>query len=200
MRRIPGRVALLLLLGAVLPAFADSDSLDALMRSLAANPGGHLRFVERKFIALLDAPVESSGTLVYRPPQRLERHTEHPQPESMILDGDTLLLERGDRQLRLDLASHPEIGTLVDSIRHTLAGDRAALERTYELTLDGDAALWTLRLVPRASALLTQLRQITVSGHHGQVRSIAILQADGDRSELTLMPPAAGPMAPERTP
>lgn len=186
---VAGLLALALAAG---PARAADWTLAALMTALAANPGGRVHFVERKFLALLDAPLESSGELVYRPPDRLERHTYRPQPESMILDGDTFELERDGRRLQLSLAAHPQIGAYVDSIRRTLAGERDALERSYVLALDGDAGLWTLRLEPRDAALRALIRQITITGSDGRVRSIAILQDDGDRSELTLQAPVSG--------
>lgn len=191
MKPVPVRPAALyaaLWLVSTLPVAAADWTPEALMAALAANPGGQVRFVERKFIALLDAPVESAGVLVYRPPERLERHTERPQPESMILDGDTLELERGGRRLTLALSAHPETGAFVDSIRRTLAGDRRALERTWTLALTGDAGLWTLRLEPRSEALRALVQQITITGRRGEVRSIAILQGDGDRSLMTIFP------------
>lgn len=183
---VTGLLALLLAAG---PARAADWTLAALMEALAANPGGRVRFIERKFLALLDAPLEAGGELVYRPPGRLERHTYRPQPESMVLDGDTLVLERDGRRLQLSLAEHPQIGIYVDSIRQTLAGERDALERSYVLALDGEAGLWTLRLEPRDAALRALIRQITITGSEGRVRAIAILQDDGDRSELTLQAP-----------
>ncbi|PWV64569.1 outer membrane lipoprotein carrier protein LolA [Plasticicumulans acidivorans] len=181
--------ALLLTVAAL--AHAEDWTLTQLMAALAANPGGRAHFVERKDIALLDAPVEARGELFYRPPDHLERRTQTPQPETLILDGEMLTLERDGRRLQLSLAERPQIAAFTDSIRRTLAGDRHALERAYRLTLSGEAALWTLRLVPDDEALREIIQQITISGNQGEVRSIAILQADGDRSLMTITPEPA---------
>ncbi|OYZ00861.1 MAG: hypothetical protein B7Y42_04070, partial [Polaromonas sp. 28-63-22] len=56
---------------------ADLD-MSRLMGLLAS--GKHIRaeFVERKFLKILDAPVESSGELVFRAPSRLEKRTKLP--------------------------------------------------------------------------------------------------------------------------
>jgi hypothetical protein len=66
---------------------ADWD-IDQLMRGLAQNRSGHARFVEKKSIAMLDRPVESSGDLLFTAPDRLEKHTFKPKPETMVVSGD----------------------------------------------------------------------------------------------------------------
>ena len=116
------------------------------MRGLAQTRSGHASFVEKKSIAMLDKPVESSGELFYTAPDHLEKRTLKPKPESMMVDGDTLVIERGRQKYRLQLQDYPELAAFIDSIRGTLAGDRKALERNYRLSLDGSAEHWTLQL------------------------------------------------------
>ncbi len=129
-------------------AFAAWD-LQQLMDSLAQHKSGRATFVETKRIAMLDKPVESSGELVFVAPDRLEKRTLKPKPESMIVNGDALTLERGSQKRQMQLQAYPEVAAFIDSIRGTLAGDRKALERSYRLSLDGSADGWTLQLVPR---------------------------------------------------
>jgi outer membrane lipoprotein-sorting protein len=78
-----------------------------LMQGLAQARSGHAVFTEKKFIAMLDKPVESSGELFYRAPDRLEKRTLKPKPESMILDGDTIVIERGRQKHTLQLQDYP---------------------------------------------------------------------------------------------
>lgn len=179
-----------LLLACVLagPVGAAGWDLNALMAALADNPGGEARFVERKYLAVLDAPIQSSGTLIYRRPGRLERHTRHPAPESMVLDGDALTLSRPSGTLHMSLGDYPEAAALIDSIRKTLAGDRRALERQYLLSLSGDAKDWTLDLSPADPKITELVHRIRIEGHAGRVDRVDILQADGDRAEMTITP------------
>ena len=163
-------------------------SLDHLMAELAAYPGGRAHFVERRFLALLDKPVVATGELIYSPPDRLEKRTLLPKPETLVLDKDTLTIERDKRRLSISLRSRPEAQAFVESIRATLSGNRAALEQHYILRLQGSSAQWTLTLVPTDPAILSLLQRITVTGNKGQVRLIDYLQADGDRSELAIEP------------
>ncbi len=167
---------------------ADWD-LARLMQALSANGGGRVRFTETRHLALLDAPLESTGELVYVAPARLERHTETPQRESMVLDGDTLSLTRDGRTHTLRLQDYPEAAALIDSIRATLAGNRAALEKTYALSLSGTATQWALDLLPADPAVVKLVLRIRVTGSGGDVRGVEIFQADGDRSVMRIEKP-----------
>ena len=60
-------------------------SIDQLMAELAQNKGGRARFVEKRYLALLDKPVQASGELVYSPPDRLEKRTLLPKVETCLL-------------------------------------------------------------------------------------------------------------------
>lgn len=172
------------------PVAAAAWDVPQLMTLLAANGGGRVRFTETRHLAMLDAPLVATGELVYVPPARLERHTETPVRETMVLDGDTLSLTREGRNHSLKLRDYPEAAALIESIRATLAGDRKALERTYALSLSGSAAQWALDLLPSDPAVTKVVLRIRVSGSRGEVRGVEIQQADGDRSVMRIEPPA----------
>ena len=177
----------LLLIGLSLPALASYD-IGQLMADLARNKGGKAKFVEKKFLAVLDKPLIATGEMTYTAPDRLEKRTLTPKPEFMLLDKDSLTLEREKQKLTINLASQPEALAFIDSIRGTLSGNRAALERNYGLHLGGTADKWTLTLLPSDQKIATLVQRITVSGSRGQVRQIEYLQADGDRSLLAIEP------------
>lgn len=162
--------------------------IDQLMSDLAGQKGGKARFVEKRHVAVLDKPVVSSGEMLYTPPHRLEKRTLLPKAETLVLDKDTLTMERDKRKLSINLNSRPEAQAFVDSIRSTLAGNRRSLEQNYTLQLQGESAQWVLTLVPSESAIAALLQRITVSGSRSQVRHIEYLQVDGDRSEISIEP------------
>lgn len=185
MQKLFRSVAILALGCAALSAHAGWD-LEQLMQSLARNTSGRATFTEQKFIALLDKPVLSSGELLYTAPDRLEKRTLKPKPETMVLDHDTVTVERGKRQYVLRVKDYPELGVFVESIRGTLAGDRASLERLYQLTLDGSEAHWTLVLRPLNPMMLAVVQRITMQGERAELRSIEVEQADKDRSVMLI--------------
>ena len=182
------RSFLVALLALALPVFshaADWD-IDQLMQTLAQTRSGHVSFVEKKSIAMLDAPVESSGELFYTAPDRLEKRTLKPKPETMILDQGTLLVERGRQKHSLQLQDYPELAAFIDSIRGTLAGDRKALERNYRLSLDGSSQNWTLQLLPSNEKMLAVVKRIRIAGVREDVNRIEIFQVDGDSSVMLI--------------
>lgn len=177
-------LAALLLIPAISQA-ADWD-IDQLMHVLAQTRSDHASFVETKSIAMLDKPLKSSGELFYIAPDHLEKRTLKPKPESMTVDGDTLLIERGHQKHQLQLQDYPELATFIDSVRGTLAGERRALERNYRLSLDGKAEHWTLQLLPVNKKMQAVVKRIRISGVENTVRSIEITQTDGDSSLMLI--------------
>jgi outer membrane lipoprotein-sorting protein len=190
LRRLLG--ALALGLAASGPQAAGGWDLAALMALLGSQEAGRAHFVEHKHLAILDRPVESSGELRFRAPDRLEKLTLAPRPESLVLEGDTLTVVRDARRHVLKLSDYPQVAAFIDSIRGTLAGDRAALERVYALELAGSAEGWTLTLLPRDARMAESVVRITIDGARAQLREIEILQADGDRSVMEIR--AMGPL------
>lgn len=174
------------LLGAGGAPTAADWNVARLMQSLALQRGGKATFSEKKYIALLDRPVESSGELVYRPPARLEKRTLKPSVESLVLDGDVLVVERGKQKYTLQLQQYPEVTAIVGSIRNTLAGDLAALQRQYRVDLLGSPENWSLTLLPSDARIATIVQRILISGTRDEVRQIEMLQADGDRSVMQI--------------
>jgi hypothetical protein len=180
-----------------LPSHAEATwDLDQLMQSLAATRTGHASFVEKKFIAILDKPVESSGELFYTAPDRLEKRTLQPKAESMVLDKDKLIVEQRGKKHVLSLQSYPEIAAFIDSIRGTLAGDRKALERSYKLDMAGTQQNWSLSLLPLADKMKKVVTSIDINGSGNTLETIKIKQADGDSSLMTITPLPAPVVAP----
>ncbi|ABB09687.1 outer membrane lipoprotein carrier protein LolA [Burkholderia lata] len=163
-------------------------TLDRLMSTLAQHKSGRATFTETKYLSIATQPVESSGELVFVAPDHLEKHTLSPKPEHLVVDGDMLTVERNNRKYTLALARYPELGAFIDSIRATLAGNRFALEQVYKVALAGRGDDWTLTLTPLDSRMLKVVSTITLDGTRDVLRSVAIRQADGDRSVMRLQP------------
>jgi len=161
---------------------AHADPLDELMQRLAQVKSAQGKYLERKHLAMLDAPLDSSGTLLYVAPGRLEKHMLSPRRESLILDGDTLVIESKGQRRTFALQEHPVIWAFAESIRSTLKGDLATLQRFYEVRLEGDAAAWRLRLRPKDSRMRQAASEISLGGSGAWVDRIEVQEAGGDRS------------------
>jgi outer membrane lipoprotein-sorting protein len=147
------------------------------------------RFVEQRFVHLLDRPLQSTGTLIFNAPDRLQKQTVTPTPSRLTVDGDHLTVVQPDGKTNdLSLSQFPEIGALVESIRATLAGDGATLTRYYTATLSGTADDWRLLLEPRDNRLRNFVTTIRIQGDGTLIRSIETVERDGDRTEMTITP------------
>ena len=171
------------------PTRAPDWGLPQLMAQMQTVHGATARFVERKFVQVLNQPLQSSGALTYVAPDRLQKQTLAPARARLSVDGDRLTVEQPDgKTSNLSLSEVPEIGALVASIRATLAGDSATLTRYYTLTLTGNAGDWSLLLEPRDHRLRDLLTMIRIRGEGNVIRSIETLERDGDRTEMTITP------------
>ena len=169
------------------PAAAPLN-LESLLKKIGGKPSQEARFVERKYLALLDAPVQSSGVLRYQAPGRLEKNTEQPVQESLMLDGDMLVMQREGRRRTLPASQIPGVAALVGGLRDTLGGDAQALRRTFKVVLQGDASRWQVDLLPSDVDSAQLVTKITLRGRDDQLQEVETLQADGDRSVMTLSP------------
>jgi hypothetical protein len=168
---------------------ADAGTgLDQLMGLMAQRHHGEADFSEKKYLSVLKQPLESSGLLIYDAPDHLEQRTTLPRPQSVVLDHGIVTMHIGQRQRVLRLADYPQLAPLIDSIRATLAGDRAALERVFELDFSGTLEHWQLRLEPRAAPLTATLKRIDMQGQRDAVHQVQVWQSDGDHSVMSITP------------
>jgi outer membrane lipoprotein-sorting protein len=169
-------------------ATSDGWGIEELMHALGQVKSSRARFVERKHMAILSAPLELSGTLAYAAPGRLEKHTLSPHRESMVLEGDRLTLDDGQRNRRrtVRLQDYPLVRAFVESIRSTLAGDLATLNQFYEVGFEGGERQWRLKLKPREPDMQGVVNEIRISGSRDRVSRIEIDEMGGDRSIMTV--------------
>lgn len=184
------RLALLAAALALAAPAAHAFDVASLFQRLAKERPARAHFQEKKHLALLDRPLESSGELVFIPPDTLEKRTTAPKPERVTVDRNRITLERGGRKMSVALDGNPAAAILVESIRGTLAGDLASLTRTYSVALEGHEGAWRLKLKPLDPSLATLAERVEIAGSQARVKSVEIFQADGDRSVMTITPAA----------
>ncbi|MGH8690888.1 MAG: LolA-related protein [Burkholderiales bacterium] len=169
-----------------LAAFADDWGLKGLMQQMAQVPASRTRFVETRQIALLTQPLELKGNLSYERPNKLSKHVQSPFDELLAVDGDTLTLTN-TKVTTFSLREQPAAGALVESVRATLAGDLAQLERHYRVEFSGSSKAWSLRLVPRDAQVKGAVDSIVLAGAEARLKRIEIAEAGGDRSVMTIL-------------
>lgn len=163
---------------------ADWD-VQSLMLAMGQRSVGHARFIEKKYLAVLDEPIEQRGELTYAP-GRLEKLTLSPKRERVLIDGDALTIETENRKKprRLRLQSYPVLWGFVESMRATLTGDLATLQHFYAVQLNGPRHDWELVLAPRVQALRAVVELIRIRGNEGRIEIIEVNEALGDRTVM----------------
>lgn len=172
-----------------LAAFAQSWDLQAMLGAMAQVPVSQTRFVETRHVAMLTQPIELKGSLRYERPNRLAKHVQSPFDELLSVDGETVTLFNRTKGVQrvLSLREQPALGALVESVRATLAGDAAQLERHYKVAFSGTRESWTLRLAPRESRVRTYVDNITLAGAGARIERIEVNEASGDRSVIRIL-------------
>ncbi len=182
-------LAALVCLG-VVPAWALE--LPELMGLLGRQKHGEANFVEQRYVRGFDGPLFASGTLSFTAPDQLVRKTLSPRPESMSVDGNTLVLSRSGRTRTMTLDSIPELLGLVEAMRATLAGNAPVLERYFKTKLTGTVDEWALDLVPIDERLASQVDSLRLTGRAGEVLGVEMQFRGGDRSVMTISPRRPG--------
>lgn len=177
-------VILLLVAGTAWPA--PAFDLARLMQLLAQSPSAEVPYVEKKFSSLLSEPVVSSGTLVYRRPDVVEKNMAAPRRESFRIAGQELIVTRNGTQKRIALSSEPLLAAFAASLRGVLSGDAAMLGEHYRLALEGTEPGWKLEMTPIDEEIARYVERIVVSGRAGRVGQIEVREASGERSVLTV--------------
>jgi outer membrane lipoprotein-sorting protein len=161
---------------------AEAPTLESLMAGMAKTSGVEARFVERKEVTLLSEPIETRGTLVFVPPDRLARVTHAPSASRLVIDGERLSFRDAAGAEALDLSVNPIAREIVDNFIVLFSGDLARLRARYEPALESAGEGWRLELRPRHRPLSDLIERITLEGTGRALARIEMLERDGDRT------------------
>jgi hypothetical protein len=138
-------------------------------------------------MALLKAPLQSSGTLRYVAPDYLRKTVLSPLREDFVLQNDTVTLTADGQTHRFALDQAPPLAGLVEGVRATLAGDERTLRAYYRIDLSGGPQGWQLLLRPRDPASARILSWLSIRGSGARVTEIDSGGAQGDLTRMTVV-------------
>lgn len=172
-------------------AFADTPdaTLDSVLGLLAQRRHGHALYTEQVDSALLRRPLHTSGELFFDAPDRLEKKTLLPAPQDLIIEGDLLTVIRGAHRRSMQLSDYPQLSPLLNGLRATLAGDRSALQKDFQVALTSSGSAWSLNLRPLASEAKPVYERIEIRGVDRNVQGVTLERATGERTTMTLSEP-----------
>lgn len=174
------------------PSSAADDALDTMLAGLAQHPHAQVSFSEETHSQLLTHDLHSTGVLRFDAPDRLEKQTLTPTAEDLIVEGDTATIIRGHHQSSIRLSEYPQLSSLLEGIRATLSGNRAALDQRFQLAFAVAGPGWELRLAPPPTTPHPGFKLIVLRGHGDALDNVALDQSNGDHTTIVLSPPQPG--------
>jgi hypothetical protein len=179
--------AVALLLGAAGPSFALT--VPELQRLLQASPPKAVTFTETRESPWLATPLESRGTM-HSTAGALEKRVTAPREEiwRMLADRVEYVGPGGAVNKQILFSQAPAVAVLADALRRLIAGDLTALERDFRIALRGDRQSWTVRLTPIAANAVRYLDHLEIEGIGSELRSITVLERQGERTTTRLHP------------
>ena len=173
------------------PASADAPErpTDArsLLQAMSKVSGLEARFVERKQLALLKAPLVTEGRIYYTRGGHMARVVEKPLPSTVRIGPTKLEVIDDGGHKDVDLRSRPDIKTFVGSFVHVVAGDYDALAEVYRLSFTSEnEGAWLLTLEPTSDTLSRLVKKLEIRGSGFEVHTIRVLEAGGDSTEIAL--------------
>ncbi len=162
-------------------------TLQQLMSSLAQVQSVQTTFSESKTMDMLSEPLLSTGKLVYKAPDYLEKRVLTPQVSYYIVDGDQVSIGSAQHKERqVVLFQFPALEAFIAALRGTLAGDIKTLKEYYEVDFSSDADHWTLQLAPKNDEMLLYVKTIHIRGSGDRIQQIDTLETNGDHSIMTV--------------
>lgn len=180
----------------------------ALFRLLASTEGLEASYREEKHLALLAAPLESSGTLYFlrvappaTPPPTpnaapvlpggyLTRVVAKPEPATLRITPHELRLEGKDGSEVIDLQRSDMLRTFVAALVQVFSGDEPALRKAFTIRYEPQPdheRRWQLALVPRGKPLDRLLQRLVLHGEGEAITRIEWLEAGGDRTVTQIL-------------
>ena len=144
------------------------------------------KFVQRRYLADLAQPLESSGTFLFARAAGIEWHTVQPFDSQFLLaESGITQRDEGGVSLRIEASEQPALAVVSRVFFALFALDLPALSHDFELYGEARGKGWVLGLKPRAEALGSVFRQAIVSGD-ATVERVVLEDGNGDRSEIIL--------------
>ena len=142
------------------------------------------KFVQRRYLADLAQPLQSSGKFLFAREAGIEWHTELPFDSQFLLaESGITQRDEGGVTLSIKASEQPALAVVSRVFFALFALDLGALSHDFELYGEPRGTGWVLGLKPRAEALGSVFRQAIVSGG-ATVERVVLEDGNGDRSEI----------------
>lgn len=182
-------VALLLLNVAALAADERETAqlIEAVQARLVLDEVVSGAFEQDKYIAVLPQPLRSEGRFSYDPERGLDWETLSPIPNRLTFNEQGISQTVDGKVVWEVDANQPAAVTISQVMSSVLAMDWMVLQEYFELQGQVDNGNWKLHLEPRDASLKQVVEAIAIAGDR-EVKSLTLMEANGDRTEIRFLP------------
>ncbi|MCA1855370.1 outer membrane lipoprotein carrier protein LolA [Massilia oculi] len=153
------------------------------------------RFEQTKQLAGMKKALNSSGRFCVVAGKGVLWRTLKPFPNTLRLKPDEIVHMQGERvAMRLDASQEPTVRMINGVLFSLLGGDLGQLENLFEVDGSVSGDTWKVALKARNAAVARAVGAISLEGG-AYVRSIRMLDAGGDRTEIGFSELKTGPQA-----
>lgn len=174
----------------VAPEDKRPETAEELFKRFAQMEGLEVSFVEKKYIALLAIPLESTGKIYFMRPGYLTRVVEKPTKSRLTITPTELHLKNTREDKVIDLRQNAELRAFVTSLLDVFSGDQKKLELSYKVSFEldeKDETIWKLTLTPLKKPLTEMLKSLRLEGSGSAVSLIAMHEPSGDKTITTVL-------------
>jgi len=145
------------------------------------------KFIHRKYLSEIPAPLEATGELLFLRNRGLYWHTLTPFESTFILTPTGMVQkDEGGIAIKMDAATQPGVRAAASIFMALFAVDLKTLSNEFHLFGAPTPTGWQLGLRPKNSALSAVFTQAIVSGA-ARVQEIELQDAHGDRTVIRLL-------------
>lgn len=151
-------------------------------------------FTQRKYLAELEQPLESSGTYVVAAGHGLIWHIRQPIQAQLVISKQQLIRRSdGHEVARINADQQPALHIVAAILLAVFQADTDQLQQYFHTDRQqGSDSHWTLTLRPKAAAVARFIDHIRVQGA-AHISHIELYQPGHDRTVIDLQPTSVGP-------
>lgn len=181
---------------------ADKLALQQLAEQLSSGDTAQGQFTQYRYLTVLQRPLVSHGEFVFQSDLGLAWVQLRPFASTLVLSQDTLVQIDSDGQRQVNRADdNPQAQALARTIpllmSALLRGDIAPLSQQFSLHLIQEASGWQLGLIPKDPMLAQALPKMVMQGQ-SQIKSLTLLNSNGDRSLIEFEQISEQPLSPQQ--
>ncbi len=181
--------AVSILLWIICPITANASSvLEKIETKMASVRTLTADFVQIKHLAMFETPVEITGTIHMKKPDKLAWQVESPIAYSLVMDGKGVTKKDGEtgETSRISIKDNPVMDTAVRQINLWFSGEYTALEQSYRVDVQSENPVIVVFQPGEDNPAGRMLDEIMVRFRADEtyISMIRILETNGDKTEI----------------